>query len=236
MEQQRSWEKPALPPTNINEPHMALVLLLDTSGSMYGTPIDNLNNGIAEFARVVKNDPHAKSVVDISIMTFDDEVTPRQDWTPVESFEPGRYDAGGMTNMASAIEMAIEQVDIQSRKYRALGTAPYKPWIVMITDGYSTSDDDSMRRAKELLREKVTGNFVKFIPVGVGQAYDAELLSELGGNLFIHLEDDKFLTLFDWIGKSMRAVSQSAPGEKAILPPLKDGVNFIVTQDPNALM
>ena len=40
--------------SNPQEPHLACVFLLDISGSMSGTPIENLNEGIRKFKDVYK--------------------------------------------------------------------------------------------------------------------------------------------------------------------------------------
>ena len=53
-----------------NEPHLACVLLLDTSGSMAGNPINSLNKAINDFKQQTSTDEYAKRRVDIAIIEF----------------------------------------------------------------------------------------------------------------------------------------------------------------------
>jgi uncharacterized protein YegL len=56
-------------PTN-PDPRCACVLVLDTSGSMHGEKIAQLNQGLSEFATALQGDSVAQSRVDIAIVTF----------------------------------------------------------------------------------------------------------------------------------------------------------------------
>ena len=64
------------------EPHLACLLLLDTSGSMSGAPIGSLNKAINDFKEKTMMDEMAKKRVDVAIMQFDDDVSLVQDFTP----------------------------------------------------------------------------------------------------------------------------------------------------------
>ena len=50
---QISFETPRI--AALSEPHLACVLLLDTSGSMAGAPIDSLNRAIEDFKQKYLN-------------------------------------------------------------------------------------------------------------------------------------------------------------------------------------
>src|ERR1022692_2452903 len=52
------------------DPRCACVLLLDTSGSMSGSPIDALNQGLQTFQSDIQEDALAKRRVEIAIVTF----------------------------------------------------------------------------------------------------------------------------------------------------------------------
>jgi uncharacterized protein YegL len=52
------------------EPRCAVVLLLDTSGSMHGQPIVELNNGLKEFHAALKADRLASLRVEVAVITF----------------------------------------------------------------------------------------------------------------------------------------------------------------------
>jgi len=56
------------------EPRCPCVLLLDTSGSMQGVPIEALNRGLQTFKDDLMRDPVAPKRVEVAIVTFDNDV------------------------------------------------------------------------------------------------------------------------------------------------------------------
>lgn len=59
------------------EPRCPCVLLLDTSGSMQGAPIDALNPGLKAFRDDLNKDPLASRRVDVAVVTSDSEGKPK---------------------------------------------------------------------------------------------------------------------------------------------------------------
>ena len=55
---------------NMNEPHMACLFLVDTSGSMSGESINSLNVGINRFKEEVCRDKRTKEILDVAIFRF----------------------------------------------------------------------------------------------------------------------------------------------------------------------
>ncbi len=209
MEQMNFGDVPQI--VNASEPHMALMFLVDTSGSMDGQPITELNNGLNRFKQQVCKDPKTKDILDISIIRFSTDWEIVQDFTPIEYMQPVNFEADGSTYMAEALHKSIELVNERSRFYRRSGTEPYKPWIVLISDGAPFDDIDSM--ATEI-NEMVDNDKLAFWSLAVPGA-NKDVLHKLSGKRVLNLADYDFAGFFDWVNKSMRAVSVSSPGEKA---------------------
>jgi|ERR1700761_153953 len=51
------------------DPRIACVLLLDTSGSMFGSPIEELNKGFGLFCQEIKDDELAAKRAEIAVIT-----------------------------------------------------------------------------------------------------------------------------------------------------------------------
>lgn len=194
---------------NANEPHMACLLLLDVSGSMFGEPISELNEGLNKFKADVCQDKMTRDVLDIAIVVFNDNPRVEQEFVPVEYMKPINLTAGGGTNMAPAITKAIEMVRERSRFYRRSGTQPYKPWIIMISDGFGGNVDEISKTIQNLEEKEK----LKFFSLGV-EGYDPKVLHQLSGDKVMKLKGYDFTGFFDWVAKSMRSVSMSSPGEK----------------------
>ena len=61
-----------IPPTHVNMPHMPVIILCDVSGSMGGTPIQNVNLSVNRFAADVCKDPKAAGLVDVAVRSFNE--------------------------------------------------------------------------------------------------------------------------------------------------------------------
>src|SRR5438874_2501756 len=90
------------------EPRCACVLLLDVSGSMHGTPISALNDGLRAFAGDLQTDALARQRVEVAIVTFGgDGVQVEQEFVTAGDFTPTTLRAGGSTPMGAGIDRAL---------------------------------------------------------------------------------------------------------------------------------
>jgi len=118
--------------------------------------------------------------------------------------------ARGGTNISPAIRKALDMVNERSRFYRLSGSEPYKPWILLISDG--APQDDITAVTHEIHAMEEAGK-VSFRSLGV-EGYASNILHTLSGPKVMKLLGTDFTSFFDWVNKSMRSVSQSVPGER----------------------
>lgn len=202
-----------------NEPHMACVLLVDTSYSMVGEPINSLNDAINRFKEQTMMDQLARNRVDIAIIEFNSKVKLVQDFMPISAMSPVRLEADGTTAMAQGIQFAIEKVKERNRFYNSMGTPCFKPWIFMITDGCPDSSEDMYNAMLRIAEEEEKGK-LKFFALGV-KGYNKEVLFSLTKRV-IELKDVNFSSIFNWLSESMVAISVSRVGETVILEQLPE--------------
>ena len=221
MKQKRFDVLPATVPTIINasESHMALIFVLDVSYSMEGQPINQLNEGLNRFKEEVCRDKQTRDILDVAIIEFNDEFNVVQDFVPIEYMNHVNLEADGATKYSEPIREALKMADERSRFYRRSGTEPYKPWILLVTDGAPL--DDITAVTKEVAEMQDTGK-VRFMALGVGD-YDPRPLKQLTDVVF-RMDGTDFTSFFNWAGKSIRSVSTTAPDEKPPLPPLEGNV------------
>ena len=157
------------------EPRCPCVLLLDTSGSMHGAPLDALNEGLRTFRDNLCRDTLAARRVEVAIVTFDSEVRVVQDFVTADLFEPPVLTARGMTHIGSAIHTALDMVQARKAQYRSGGIAYYRPWVFLITDGAPQGEaegvvEDAARRVAE---EEADKRVAFFAVGGVAAELDA---------------------------------------------------------------
>lgn len=223
MINQSSFETPRVAAPG--EPHLACVLLLDTSGSMSGEPIKSLNRAINDFKQKTSMDDLAQKRVDIAIIQFDDHARIVQDFTPISQMEPINLDAGGCTAMGEGINLAIDKVKERNRFYASLGTPCFKPWIFMITDGAPTDDITSAIQRIQQEESKGSHGKLKFFALGV-PGYDKDTLFKLTKRVMA-LSDTDFSGIFNWMSESMVAISVSRVDENVQLGNLPDNAHVV---------
>ena len=209
-------------PTIINaaESHMALVFVLDVSSSMEGQPIDQLNLGLNRFKEEVCRDKLTRDILDVAIIQFHEEFSVVQDFVPIEYMETIRLKADGRTKYTEPIREALKMVDERSRFYRRSGSEPFKPWILLVTDGAPMDDITDVANEVKAMQD---ADKVRLIALGVGD-FDPEPLKLLTDVIF-QLDGMDFSSYFNWVNKSMRAISTSTPGEKPLAPSLEGDIS-----------
>src|SRR5262249_17405993 len=149
------------------EPRLPCVLLLDTSGSMDGRPIEELNAGLLAYRDAVLTDPLATKRVEVALVTFGGTVRVLSDFTPIHAFFPPRLEASGETPMGAAIQQGLELLRQRKEAYRSHGIAYFRPWLFLITDGVPTDD---WKAVPEQVRQGEDTKALSFFTVGVGSA------------------------------------------------------------------
>ena len=195
-----------------------VILLLDTSGSMYGEPINALNRGISTFIEDVIKDTQARLSVELAIITFGDTVKLAQDFITVDEFNPPKLEASGVTPMGEAMEKALILLETRKRVYKENGIGYYRPWIFLITDGAPT---DNWQIPAEMVREAEAQKRCLFFTVAVEGA-DMDKLKQIAPSDRppVVLNGLDFRALFQWLSTSMKRVSGGKVGEAVALPPV----------------
>ncbi|WP_294447964.1 VWA domain-containing protein [uncultured Mailhella sp.] len=199
-------------------------LCLDTSGSMLGQPIDELNRGLKQFFQEVAADEVAQSAADICIVTFGDKGARLfQDFSSLEATACPQLTASGGTPMGEALTIALDKLEQRKQKYKDSGVDYWQPWLVLMTDGQPNGDKLALEaaclKASSLQAEKKLNIF----PIGIGKDADMTVLSRVSPyRTPLKLAGLKFVEFFQWLSRSVSRTSQSIPGEKVELPPNGD--------------
>jgi uncharacterized protein YegL len=196
------------------DPRCPCILLLDTSSSMAGAPIEALNQGLQTFQNDICQDELARRRTDIAIVTFGNGgVQVVQKFVEVDSFHAPILAAGGKTPMGGAIMRAFEMLRERKVQYQENGIRHYRPWLFMITDGAPT---DNWQTAAQQVHSEEGTKACAFFAIGVANA-DMQILTQIAVRRPLMLRGLQFKELFLWLSSSQKRVSASKVGEEVDL-------------------
>ncbi|HZD57757.1 MAG TPA: VWA domain-containing protein [Anaerolineales bacterium] len=213
------------------EPRCPVVLLLDTSGSMQGAPINELNQGLRAFEAALKADRLASLRVEVALMTFGggvrlldvrdgraSEEGAQEAFITADGFQAPALGASGDTPMGEAVSRSLDLIRDRKEIYKANALDYFRPWMFLITDGRPT--DSGWELAADQVRQEEARKGVVFYGVGVEKA-DMQVLARFSAaRPPLKLKGLAFGELFQWLSKSLSVVAHSRPGEQAPLPPV----------------
>lgn len=201
------------------EPRCPCVLLLDTSASMTGSPIQALNDGLETFRDNLITDDLAKKRVEVAIISFDNQVKIVQEFITADQFENPVLTAQGQTYMGTAINKALDMIAARKSEYRNNGITYYRPWVFLITDGEPQGESEKVvKEAGVRIKEEEDNKHVAFFAVGVEGA-NMDRLGEIVQRTPLKLRGLDFREMFIWLSASMQQVSHSKVDEQVALPP-----------------
>lgn len=113
---------------------LPVILLLDVSGSMEGTKINNLYDAVVDMVDSFVKEEIKETLIDVAIITFGNEIELHTPYTTVTELQKkgiSKFVASGMTPMGKALEMAKAMIE---DKYTTVSKI-YKPAVILVSDG-----------------------------------------------------------------------------------------------------
>lgn len=202
-------------PKDINESHMPVLIAADISGSLKGSPIQNVNKSINRFASDVCKDTKAAGRVDVAVIGFNDAPHIEQNWRPITEMNQVNFVAGGGTNISAALEKGVEMLRKRGHLYEDVGIEVKMPYLILITDGYG----GDVTEIAKTIKQRTADRKMKLWVLAV-KGYDKESVAQLtdGKRVFELVNEDgyDFSEFFDFMAESVKAVSTSAPGQDTV--------------------
>ncbi len=207
-----------------------VVILLDTSGSMSGKPIDELNKALIQIKEDILNDTMLSNRLEVGIVAFDDDARVER---PIDLISPDTdlpiLNIGGVTNLVAGMNKAIELVTDRKNFYKTNGEQYYRPFIVLFTDGAPTNTPEEIEQLDQTIQQLSDEKRFIFLPFGVDGA-DMQLLAKIAaqtaderlkntGTAFAMKDVSKFAEVFQFVSASISGIMEKGGTQAVQLPP-----------------
>jgi len=194
------------------EQKCACALVLDTSASMSGAPIEELNKGLQTFHSETKSDFITSRRLEIEVVTFNSQVEIKQKFDLVDNFQMPVLMAKGTSKLVDGVRKAISDLKKRKSWYKKTGQTFYRPYIILITNSTPDNDQDVSGLALEIKKEVENKNF-NFFPIGIKDV-NMDILNRLScGFTARKLKEIEFVKLFQWLSNSAYAITNSDESE-----------------------
>jgi len=210
-----------------------VVFVLDVSGSMSGSPINELNKGLQTFEQEIQQDDTASARLDVAIVSFGSDAKIEHDFAIMEDYGMPNLNISGSTNLEAGMRKGMEILEARKKWYRETNQTFYRPYIILVTDGAPNQDPNITGLTTEV-KSGVNSKKFNFWPIAVAGA-NMELLNQMvcpgvGASLpAMKLDGLKFVELFQWLSASFGKVSNSRDGEGLNLTPEENKNPFMIT-------
>lgn len=202
-------------------------LLIDTSGSMLGEPIEAVNTGLSALLTALRQNPYALETVYLNITTFDSEIKTVLPTTALEQVNLPTIvcPKSGATLLGEGLKTIAKLTSSELRKNNASGKGDWAPMLIILTDGKPT---DLLEYQEAIPLIKKIG-FGMIVACAAGPKADGKLLKNLTDNVFSldTMDASGFANFFKWVSQAVSGNSQNAgnPNDNNSLPPPPPEIN-----------
>ncbi len=209
---------------------LPVYLLLDTSGSMGGEPIEAVKTGVQTLLSTLRQDPYALETAHLSVITFDNQAQQITPLTELASFQAPLLKATGTTELGAGLNLLADCIEREVQKSTPDQKGDWKPLVFLMTDGSPTDD---WQKGLARLKSLKTGMIVA---CAAGTAVDTSVLKQIT-DVVVQLDTADASTIkafFKWVSASVSTGSQKVDqGQKEVtglsdLPPPPPEVNIVL--------
>ncbi|MBM0652624.1 VWA domain-containing protein [Capnocytophaga genosp. AHN8471] len=182
---------------------LPVYLLLDTSGSMTGEPIEAVKNGVQMMIHSLRQNPQAIETAFVSIITFDSDAKQLIPLTDLASFQTVDLKVAGTTALGAALSLLADKLENEVTKTTLEQKGDWKPIVFIMTDGVPTDDwQAGFQKLKAVKKGLIVG-------CAAGNNADDKVLKEIADQVvrLSNTDADSIGKFFQWVSASIATTS-----------------------------
>lgn len=182
---------------------LPVYLLLDTSGSMTGEPIEAVKNGMQMMLHSLRQNPQAIETAYVSIITFDNEAKQIVPLTDLASFQMVDIKAQSTTSLGAALSLLADRMENEVTKTTTEQKGDWKPLTFLMTDGVPTDDWQSgFNKLKQVNKGLIVG-------CAAGSGADDSILKQITSSVvrLDNADSESISKFFQWVTASISTTS-----------------------------
>ena len=217
--------------TITKERALPIFILADTSGSMRGAKINELNLALREMLTALNDVDDIRGKFQLCVIGFGGDVNVIQPLADIDGLQLPELNAAGNTPMGEAFDTVREMIEDRN----VVSSRAYAPTIVLISDGIPTDCSEGIYHSKEYSKWEPLNNLhsaersskSQRLALGIGADADFGMLKEFINNPeipVIKANDASGITkFFRWVTMSTVARMNSVnPNVTSTVAPMFD--------------
>jgi uncharacterized protein YegL len=198
---------------------LPIYILIDTSGSMRGEPVEAVKTGLRSLFKALQKDPYALETVHVSVITFDREARILMPMTEVKDAALPEIPEleSSPTNLGEALQLMCSRYDAEVAKSTPAAKGDWQPLAVVMTDG--APSDTLLFNG---MCEKLKGyRFSRIIGCAAGPKAKPEPLRKFCTDVVAleTMDSNSFSSFWQWVSQTFSRQSQTGNVVTDDLPP-----------------
>jgi uncharacterized protein YegL len=150
---------------------LPVILLLDTSGSMFGYKIDALNQAVSQMISGFVAHESTKAEIQVAVITFGEVALLHQELAPAHQLTDfSTLHATGLTPLGGALRIAKEMIESKDK----ISSRSYRPTVVLVSDGQPNDEFETLMH--EFIHEGRTAKCDRWA-MAIGEGADKQMLA-----------------------------------------------------------
>lgn len=210
-------------------PHCPVILVLDTSHSMWGKGLADLKHSLQAFFDKIGQENNFSEFIDIAAVSMGDNLGMLEEFTPFQlsTLPTLNIRPKGDTPLGAALDLAMQKLEAQLAHYQTGNIKSVTPQMIVLSDGKS-SDDHSF--AVSRLNAMVKSGRLLCRTIALGDSPDMRILNQIGATVIAN--DNSMPEAFADAGEMVSQVYEEEIPEvimkNPVTEPIPRGTEYII--------